>query len=72
MLHDVVPMVEIRSEIERLLVWAVKSLGKVGPHGEFCDRKRSGSRQETVTAELRSRGTMCRQELVSTTGTRLS
>ena len=29
MLHDVVPMVEIRSEIERL--WAVNSLGQVGP-----------------------------------------
>ena len=68
--HDVVPMVDIRSEIERL--WAVKSWGKVGPHGVFCDIKRYGSRQETVTAELRSRGTMYRKELVSKTGTRLN
>ena len=66
MLHDVVPMVTIRSEIGSL--WAY---GKVGPHGVFCDRKRCGSRQETVTAELNSRGTMYRKELVSKTGTRL-
>ena len=46
--------------------------GKVGPHGVFCDRKRYRSRQETVTAELRSRATMYRKELVSKTGTRLS
>ena len=37
----------------------------------FCDRKRYGSRQETATAELRSRGTMHSKELVSKTGTRL-
>ena len=50
----------------------MKSWGKVGPHGVFCDKKRYGSRQETVTAELRSRGKMYRKELVSTTSTRLS
>ena len=37
MLHDVVPMVEIRSEIGR--VGAVKSWGKVGPHGAFLQQK---------------------------------
>ena len=31
-----------------------------------------GSRQETVTARLRSHGTMYRKELVSKAGTRLS
>ena len=70
MLHDVVPMVEIRREIERL--WAMKSLGEVGRHGVFCDRKRYGSRQEAVTGELRSRGTIYRKVLVSKTGMRLS
>ena len=50
----------------------LRAWGKVGPPGVFCDRKRYGSRQETVTAELRSRGTMYRKELVSKTGTRLS
>ena len=66
-------MVEIRSENGRL--WAAKSLGRsrsAPAHGVFCDRKRCGSRQETVTAELRSSGTMYRIGLVSTTGTRLS
>ena len=38
----------------------------------FSDRKRYGSRQETVTAELRSRGTMYSKELVSKTGATLS
>ena len=70
MLHDVVPMVEIRSEIE--LLWAVKSLGQSRSAWRCLRRKRDGSRQETVTAELRSHGTMCRKELVSNTGTRLS
>ena len=45
---------------------------EVGPHGEFFDRKRYGSRQKAVTAELKSRGTTYRKELVSKTGTRLS
>ena len=49
-----------------------RAWGKVGPHGVFCDRKRYGSRLQTVTAELRSRSTMYRKELVSKTGTRLS
>ena len=43
---------------------------KFGPHGVFGYRKRFGSRQQTVTAELRSCGTMYRKELVSKTGTR--
>ena len=43
-------------------------MGKVGPYGVLSDRKRSESRQETMTAELRSRGTMYRKELVSKTG----
>ena len=46
--------------------------GKLGPHGVFCHRMRYGSRQETVTAGLKSPGAMYRKELVSTTGTRLS
>ena len=37
MLHDVVPIFVIRPEIERL--WAVKSWGKVGPHGAFLQQK---------------------------------
>ena len=49
-----------------------RAWGKVGPHGVFRDRKRYESRQEAVTAELRSRGTMYRKELASKTGTRLS
>ena len=70
--HDVdVPMVEIIwSEIERL--WAVKILGQSRSAWCICDRKRYGSRQETVTSELRSRGTMYRKDLVSKSGTRLS
>ena len=71
MLHDVVLMVQIRSEIERL-IGPLRAWGKVDPHGVFGDRKRYGWRQETVTAELRSRGAMYPNELVSTTGTRLS
>ena len=49
-----------------------RAWGKVGPHGLFCDRKRYGSRQETVMAEPRSRGKMYRKELVSKSGTRQS
>ena len=52
--------------------WPRRAWGKVGPHGVFCDRKRYASRRETVRADLRSRGTMYRKELVSKTGTRLS
>ena len=63
-------MAEIRSEIDRL--WAAKSLGQSRSGWCVLRQKRYGPRQETVTAELRSRGTMHRKDLVSKTGTRLS
>ena len=62
MLHDVVPMVEIRSAFE--MVRGVKSLGKRRPAWHIFDRNRYGSRQRAVAAELKSRGTMYRKELV--------
>ena len=46
-------------------ITTTRAWAKVGPHGVFCDRKRYGARQETVTAGPRSRGTMYRKELVS-------
>ena len=70
MLHDVAPMVDIRSEFER--VRDVKASGKVGPHGIFSNRNRYGSCQKAVTVELKSHGTMYRKELMSKPGTRLS
>ena len=51
---------------------ARRASGEVGPHGIFSDRKRYGSRQKAVAAELKSRGTMYRVELVLKTDTRLS
>ena len=70
MLHAVAPMAEIRSEIEKLC--AVKSLGQSRSAWYIFRQKAVWSRQKTVTAELKSRGTMYRKELVSKTGTRLS
>ena len=49
-------MVEIRSEFDR--VRGVKSLGQSPSTWYIFDRKRYGSRQKAVTAELKSRGTM--------------
>ena len=61
MLHDVVPMVEIESEIERLS--AVKRLGQ--SRSAWCFLRQEAlwvASQETVTAELRIRWTMYRKE----------
>ena len=63
-------MVEIRSEIERLS--AIESLGQSRSAWCILRQKAYGSRQETVMAELRSRGTMYRKDLASKTGTRLN
>ena len=71
MLHGVVPMI-----VDSVGNWKATGMGCEEPGaksvrmGVFCDRKRYGSRQETVTAELKSCGTMYRKE--SKTGTRLS
>ena len=70
-LQDVVLMVEIPSESERL--WAMKSLRL--SRSAWCILRQKalcGSRQETVTAELRSRGTVYRKDMMLKTGTRLS
>ena len=64
-------MVDIRSEFET--VRGAKSLRTKSVLMVFLsDRKRYGLCQKVVTAELKSRGTMYRTELVSRTGTRLS
>ena len=65
-MHDVAPMAEIRSDIKR--VRGVRASGKVDLHRIFSDRNRHGSRQKTVTAELKSGGMMYRQDFVPKTG----
>ena len=71
MLHDVAPMVEIRSDIERL--WAVKRLGQNRPAWYIFRQKAVCVTSENVDGRAgKPRFDVPQVELVQKTGTRLS